>query len=215
MENLIPRLAAPLLLLSALIPSGALASVNVTGQAITEKYWDCCKPDCSWEAKADVNQPVAVCDNNNDPLADFNSGSSCGGGDAYPCADQTPWAVNDTFSYGYAGVFLMDHASDAWCCACYELTFTSGAVEGQKMIVQAHNSGFDLLTSNRFTFAVRTYPILIPIPFFIFIAIAHLQLPPSGPGWKHKLRTSLFQTVRSFRVSVWRGECWRERTRSM
>ncbi len=30
------------------------------------------------------------------------------------------------------------------CCACYELTFTSGPVKGKKMIVQATNTGGDL-----------------------------------------------------------------------
>ncbi|KAK2765142.1 hypothetical protein FQN54_008841 [Arachnomyces sp. PD_36] len=155
MDSLIPRLITPLFLLFALLfPSGAIASVNQTGSGITQRYWDCCKPDCSWPAKASVNQPVAICDNKNNPLTDFNTGSSCGGGETYPCADQLPWAVNDTFSYGYAGLFLMDHASDAWCCACYELTFTSGDVKGQKMVVQAHNSGFDLTTANRFSLAV-------------------------------------------------------------
>jgi hypothetical protein len=172
MANLIRRLTAPLLLLSTTIPSGAVASVNVTGTAITQYYWDCCKSDCSWEAKADVNQPVAVCDNKNNLLTDFQSGSSCGGGDSYQCADQQPWAVNDTFSYGYAGVFLMDHASDAWCCACYELTFKNAPVEGKKMVVQAHNSGFDVLTADRFSLAVRA------LPFFRypFVSIAHLRL---------------------------------------
>jgi hypothetical protein len=176
MDSLVPRLIAPLLLLSSFLPSGASASVNQTGQAITEKYWDCCKPDCSWLAKASVNQPVAVCDNNNNPLTDYNSGSSCGGGDTYPCSDQVPWAVNDTFAYGYAGVFLMDHASDAWCCACYELNFTSGPVEGQKMIVQAHNSGFDLLTKNRFSFAVGA------IESFVLVLMYIEQFVPQVPG---------------------------------
>lgn len=158
MDSLTPRLITPLLLLlsALLFPSGATASVNQTGSAITEKYYDCCKSDCSWPAKASVNNPVAICDNNDNPLTDFNTGSSCGGGDTYPCPDQVPWAVNDTFAYGYAGVFLMDHASDAWCCACYELTFTSTSVKGQKMVVQAHNSLFDLKTSNKFTFNVGT-----------------------------------------------------------
>lgn len=156
MGHPIPRLiTTPLLFLSTvLLLSRADASVNQTGQAITEKYFDCCKSDCSWPAKAEVNQPVAVCDNDNNPLKEFNSGSSCGGGETFPCSDQIPWAVNDTFAYGFAGVFLMGHASDAWCCACYEITFKNGPVKGQKMVVQAHNSGFDHHGSNRFSFSV-------------------------------------------------------------
>ena len=42
----------------------------------------------------------------------------------------------------------------SWCCACYELTFTSGAVAGKKMIVQATNTGGDL-AGNQFDISVR------------------------------------------------------------
>lgn len=128
--------------------------VLVSGHAVTERYWDCCKPDCSWPARADFNQPAQVCNADNNPLTDFNVASSCGGGSSYQCANQHPWAVNDTFSYGFAGVYLMEKLRDSWCCACYELTFTSGEVKGKKMVVQAHNSGFDMLTANRFALAV-------------------------------------------------------------
>jgi hypothetical protein len=145
------------------------AQNTVSGSGRAERYWDCCKPDCSWVEHSPSNQPSAICDAGNNHLTDFTERSSCGGGGAYACANQSPWALNDTFSYGYAGVFLIGHAQPAWCCACYELTFDSGKLEGKRMIVQAHNSGFDLLTVNRFALAVsikgrtgwRMYKLLI------------------------------------------------------
>lgn len=143
-----------LFLLSTSQASSAEESVLVSGHAITDRYFDCCKPDCGWLSRADVNQPVQICDRNNEPFSETEEGSSCGGGPSYPCYDQVPWAVNDTFSYGFAGVYLKKKLRDTWCCACYELTFTSGEVKGKKMVVQAHNSGFDLLTTNRFALAV-------------------------------------------------------------
>jgi hypothetical protein len=56
------------------------------------------------------------------------------------CSDQTPWAVTDTLAYGFAAV----SASNPSCCTCYQLTFTSGAVAGKQMIVQATNTGGDV-----------------------------------------------------------------------
>lgn len=56
------------------------------------------------------------------------------------CSDQSPWAISDDLAYGFAAV---NSASPA-CCACYQLTFTSGPVQGKKMIVQATNTGSDV-----------------------------------------------------------------------
>lgn len=68
------------------------------------------------------------------------------------CSNQIPWAVNDSLAYGYAAVNIQGGSESSWCCACYQLTFTSGAVAGKKMIVQATNTGGDL-GSNQFDLA--------------------------------------------------------------
>jgi len=60
------------------------------------------------------------------------------------CSNQIPWAVDSSLSYGYAAVRISGQTESQWCCACYELTFTSGAVAGKKMVVQATNTGGDL-----------------------------------------------------------------------
>lgn len=60
------------------------------------------------------------------------------------CSNQIPWAVNNSLSYGYAAVRINGQTESQWCCACYELTFTSGPVAGKRMIVQATNTGGDL-----------------------------------------------------------------------
>ncbi|PGH15510.1 hypothetical protein AJ80_05527 [Polytolypa hystricis UAMH7299] len=130
------------------------ADNTVSGEAITERYWDCCKTDCAWPGRTEWTQPIQQCDGNNKAVTDFNAGSGCGDGKAFSCADQSPWAINDTFSYGYAGVYLVEQVRDKWCSACYEVTFTSGKVKGKKMVVQGHNSGFDLLTANKFALAI-------------------------------------------------------------
>jgi hypothetical protein len=73
------------------------------------------------------------------------------------CTDQSPWAVSDTLAYGFAATHIAGGTEASWCCACYELTFTSTGVAGKKMIVQATNTGGDL-NSNQFDIAVCLCP---------------------------------------------------------
>lgn len=110
---------------------------------------DCCKPSCGWD-KGGVTAPVKTCDVNDQPLSDMNAQSGCNGGSAYMCSDQSPWAISDTLAYGFAAVSSSNPAS---CCACYQLTFTSTALAGKKMIVQATNTGGDV-ASTQFDLAV-------------------------------------------------------------
>jgi hypothetical protein len=134
------------------------AHLNYSGEAITTRFWDCCKPSCAWDAKADVNRPVLSCTSDDKPT-DTKAGTGCNGGSSYQCSNQQPWAVNDTLSYGYAGVFLMSDLvhggiEGAWCCACYKLDFTSEPLRGKSIILQASNTAYDVTTTNRFSLAV-------------------------------------------------------------
>lgn len=65
------------------------------------------------------------------------------------CANQAPWAVSDNLAYGFAAVRINGQTESQWCCACYELTMTSGPATGKRMVVQAINTGGDL-GSNHF-----------------------------------------------------------------
>ncbi|KAK1093951.1 hypothetical protein LTR48_001283 [Friedmanniomyces endolithicus] len=130
------------------------AAQSVSGQGQTTRYWDCCKGSCAWTGKADVSAPITTCDIHDKPLTDANAASGCtSGGTAYMCSDQSPWAVNDTMAYGFAAVSIPGGTESSWCCACYELTFTSTAIAGKKMIVQATNTGADL-ASGQFDLAI-------------------------------------------------------------
>ncbi|KAK4239891.1 glycoside hydrolase [Achaetomium macrosporum] len=144
----------PLTALITLLPAVALAQGS-SGSGQTTRYWDCCKPSCAWPRKGNSPTPVRTCDKNDNPLNDGgNTKSGCdNGGGAYMCSNQSPWAVNDTLAYGWAAVNIAGSNEAAWCCACYELTFTSGPVQGKKMIVQATNTGGDL-GNNHFDLAI-------------------------------------------------------------
>lgn len=148
----------PKRILKSILPFFLLqqAQAQASGSGTTTRYWDCCKASCGWSGKltlASGSNPVASCDINDNPLTDYNVQSGCNGGSAYMCTDQTPWAVSDSLSYGFAATTISGGSESSWCCACYQLTFTSGAVAGKQMIVQATNTGGDL-GSNQFDIAV-------------------------------------------------------------
>lgn len=134
--------SATLLALSARVAA-------LSGNGVTTRYWDCCKPSCSWPGKAAVSNPVLACDKNQNPISDSNAVSGCDGGTAYTCANMSPWKVSDNLAYGFAAVSISGGTEGTWCCQCYQLTFTSGPAAGKVMIVQATNTGGDL-GSNQF-----------------------------------------------------------------
>ncbi|KAI8387371.1 endo-beta-D-1,4-glucanase [Blakeslea trispora] len=117
---------------------------GASGNGKTTRYWDCCKSSCSWPGKASVSAPVDVCGKNGISLLDSNAQSGCNGGPGYMCNNNQPWAVNDNLAYGFAAASITGSSESAWCCSCYELTFTSGPVNGKKMVVQVTNTGGDL-----------------------------------------------------------------------
>ncbi|KAI1498025.1 glycoside hydrolase family 45 protein [Biscogniauxia marginata] len=135
---------------------GLLAAANFTavargasGTGTTTRYWDCCKPSCAWSGKAPVSAPVKTCDKSDSPLPDPDAKSGCDGGGAFTCTNYSPWAVDDSLAYGFAATALSGGDESSWCCACFQLEFTSGPVAGKKMIVQSTNTGGDL-GSNQF-----------------------------------------------------------------
>jgi hypothetical protein len=84
------------------------------------RYWDCCKPSCAWPGKASVSSPVRTCNSQNQVISDTSATSGCeSGGTAYTCPDQSPWAVNDLVSYGFAATAINGETESDWCCACY------------------------------------------------------------------------------------------------
>lgn len=100
-------------------------------------YWDCCPPTCALANIATVTHPIKVCSRDNHPhTADYRVDPTCNddnGGNAYTCADQSPWAVNETTSYGFAEIW-----ASARCCACYHLSLVPppGDDRTRTMLVQ-------------------------------------------------------------------------------
>ncbi|KAG9232436.1 family 45 glycosyl hydrolase [Amylocarpus encephaloides] len=142
-------------LMSTLLLVVSLITPVISQSGVTTRYWDCCKPSCAWPGKAQVSEPVRTCNKQDlwpSPL-NSNAASACDGGEAYTCSNNSPWAVNNDLAYGFAAAKLAGKSEWNWCCACYELTFTSTALANKKMIVQVSNTGGDL-HQNQFDIAM-------------------------------------------------------------
>ncbi|KJX97449.1 glycoside hydrolase family 45 protein [Zymoseptoria brevis] len=120
---------------SSLLPRQGAAGV-------TTRYWDCCKPSCSWPNKAAFSSPVKICGKDDGPLTDPNTVSGCDGGPGFQCSNQRAVAKSASLAYGFAAVNGGNEAGT--CCACYKLTFTSEAARGQTLVVQVTNIGYDV-----------------------------------------------------------------------
>ncbi len=132
------------------------------------RYWDCCKPSCSWTEKVDAKLPTnrtRACSIGNAPaVLDVNkyteAPSGCGTDAAnalYTCYDMNPWAPCATLSYGFAAV---PAAGPPSCGKCFQLDFDGKSREqqnnpkyvdvgsqgllGKTMIVLATNTGGDV-----------------------------------------------------------------------
>jgi hypothetical protein len=109
------------------------------------RYWDCCKPSCSWPENAGGKSPVPICSQDNAKMSDAKAQSACNGGGAYVCWDMAPWAVSDNVAYGFAAF------NGVPCGTCYQIQFTGGthngkadsckALGGKTMFVQVTNIG--------------------------------------------------------------------------
>jgi hypothetical protein len=151
-------------------------STLVEGQAgvmkgWTSRYWDGCKPSCTWPDKAmsndqdrngDVSKICKNCDKNDNEVRAYywkdewnkyyTDASSCDNeGTTYTCWDMAPVAVNDTLAYAFAAT----PGSGNQCGKCFQIQFDGGwqdaearvthkAIKGKTLIVMSSNIGHDV-----------------------------------------------------------------------
>lgn len=141
---------------SALSPEIIPIPNGVKGEGSTTRFWDCCKPACSWKENINstIKKPVASCDSDGKTPINIEAQSACmlDGGESFICSNQQPFVVNASLAYGFAGVSLKGDQAKR-CCSCLLLNF-KGKLAGKSMLVQYTTTGGDL-THNRFD---------IPIP---------------------------------------------------
>ena len=131
-----------------------------SGSGWATRYWDCCKPHCSWPENANGNYSRQCTNKGKNESTDWGGASVCGGGGLMTCTSQIPFTVDgcDDMAFAFAAVPAADGGS---CGKCYQLTFTgngkyienangakgdanTNAIKGKKLIIMATNIGGDV-----------------------------------------------------------------------
>ena len=126
-----------------------------SGSGWATRYWDGCKPSCSWtnNAGGSGNEARQCTANGKTELSDLNAQSVCTGGSAATCTSQIPFTISGCDNIGFA--FAAVPAADGGKCGkCYQLTFTGTgkyetkanhkALVGKSLIVMVTNVGTDV-----------------------------------------------------------------------
>ncbi|XP_030763222.1 endoglucanase-like [Sitophilus oryzae] len=115
-----------------------------SGSCTTSRYWDCCKPTCSWKGNTNTDYgPVRACSSDGYNVDDGNTESGCVGGSSYMCNNQQSVVINSTLAYGFAAAMFISPPENM-CCTCFLLSFQKGEwgdCSGKQMVVQITNTG--------------------------------------------------------------------------
>jgi len=134
-------------------PSPSTTPSPSTGK--TTRVWNCHKPLCAYNGKADVTAPVGSCQRDGWTAVDADEKNGSNDGEkSYMCNSNQPWAMNDNLAYGFALAGFRVQPEHDWCCACYELKFTSGPVEEKSMIVQVIGHEFQFVDEPYFSLLI-------------------------------------------------------------
>ncbi len=125
------------------------------GSGWATRYWDCCKPHCSWKEHANGKYSRQCTNKGRTNDTNWDNGSVCdGGGSAMSCISQIPFTVSGCSDMGFA--FAAVPASNGGQCGkCFQLTFTgaghynstnsnTNAIKGKKLIIMVTNVGTDV-----------------------------------------------------------------------
>ena len=139
-------------------PTGGCPTIKTksggrSGSGWATRYWDCCKPHCSWSEHAHGNYSRQCTNKGKTESTDWGGGSVCSGGGLMTCTSQIPFTVDGCTEMGFA--FAAVPASDGGSCGkCYQLTFTGEgkyatdanhkAIKGKKLIIMTTNIGGDV-----------------------------------------------------------------------
>lgn len=125
-----------------------------SGSGYATRYWDCCKPHCSWSGKGG---PIArQCNKSDQPLTtgDDSQKSTCDGGESMVCLSQIPFTLDGCDEFGFAFA-AFPGGEKGGCGKCFRLQFTGEGkyetkenhqkLKGKSLIVMASNIGYDVV----------------------------------------------------------------------
>lgn len=125
------------------------------GSGWATRYWDCCKPSCSWNENAGGHLSKQCDAKGKNQNNDYGAQSVCSGGNAATCLSQIPFTIDGCKEYAFA--FAAVPASNGGQCGkCFQLTFTGKGKYGdcpnckklaaakKKLIIMVTNVGHDV-----------------------------------------------------------------------
>ena len=127
---------------------------GASGSGFASRYWDGCKPSCSWKNNAGSAGPAKQCSSNGKTEnTNYDEQSVCNGGGAATCTSQIPFTIDGCDNIGFAFA-AVPAANGGQCGKCFQLTFTGKgkyetkqnhkALAGKKLIVMVTNIGADV-----------------------------------------------------------------------
>ncbi len=135
-------------------PGIKYVSGGMSGSGFASRYWDCCKPSCSWTENAGAGNEARQCDKKMDLIKDYSAKSICEGGPAATCLSQIPFMLDGCDNIGFA--FAAVPGETKVCGKCFLLEFTGegkyeskknhALLKNKKLIVMASNIGYDVST---------------------------------------------------------------------
>ncbi len=139
--------------LSGSCPAIKYISGGLSGRGFASRYWDCCKPSCSWTSNAGSGNEARQCDAQMNLITDPNAASMCDGGRSTTCLSQIPFTIKGCDNLGFA-FGAVPGAGPKVCGRCFLLKFTGeGKYETKlnhrklaqkRLIVMASNIGYDV-----------------------------------------------------------------------
>ena len=87
-------------------PAIKYVSGGMSGSGFASRYWDCCKPSCSWTNNAGAGNEARQCDANMNIISNPNESSMCDGGRSTTCLSQIPFTIKgcDNLGFSFAAV---------------------------------------------------------------------------------------------------------------
>ena len=142
--------------LSGSYPDLTVVSGGMSGSGYASRYWDCCKPSCSWSSIAVWGNEARQCNASMNRLYDYNIQSMCNGGTATTCLSQILFTIDGCDDLGFAFASIPARGANV-CGKCFLLEFTGyGKYEtkfnhqklvGKKLVVMASNIGYDVINN--------------------------------------------------------------------